>query len=498
MATESQGNMNVVLIYPNYLESFFVVPSSFQQNLGLAMIAAAVRNAGHVVTVIDATAERLNIRRLEEKVRHANPDIIGISANVSFARKATITGRWMKIKFSRAKIVFGGPWPTIDYEYLLEKGAAHYVVIGEGEKTIVELLKAIENGMSLTEVDGIAFMDGDKVYKTNPRALIDDLDALPFPAWDLFPPPRKYFSNVKGKRFYPISTSRGCPFGCIFCSKMVHGYKIRTRSIENVITELKYLKKNFDMDEVIFTDDNLNFYIDRAEQLCDAILNLDFKFSMAFFNGLRADRLPPRLAWKLSQAGTYDVSLGIECGNQALVYKIGKNLNLDAVRAAVKLLKRLKIYITGFFTIGLPGETIQSLLETKQFALELDADFSDFFKVIPFPGTRLYHIIQERGKFLIDMRENMSFYNVSKPTYEFNDLPHELVDLAIRDMNKSFYLRPRKILAFIARMRLKNIRWQVNFLLVIFNSIFSRKEAKPRPDLKKYIVSKILNHDLAR
>jgi anaerobic magnesium-protoporphyrin IX monomethyl ester cyclase len=435
------------------------------------------------------------MRRLEERVRLANPDIIGISANVAFARKATITGRWMRIKFPRARIVFGGPWPTIDYEYLLTKGAAHHVVIGEGEKTFVELLNAIENGTPLANVDGIAYIDGSKMIKTKPRALIEDLDALPFPAWDLFPPHRKYFSNVKGNRFYPISTSRGCPFGCIFCSKMVHGYKIRTRSIENVIAELKYLKDKFDMDAIIVTDDNLNFDIDRAERFCDAIMELDFKFSIAFFNGIRADRLPPRLAWKLRQAGTYDVSLGIECGNQALVYKIGKNLDLNAVRASTKLLKRLNIYVTGFFTVGLPGETVRSLLETKRFALELDPDFADFFKVIPFPGTRLYKIIQDRGKFLIDMRENMSFYNVSKPTYEFNDLPHELVDIAIRDLNKSFYLRPSKILSFIAKMRFRNMRWQFNFLVVMINSIFARKDEKYRHDIKKYIVGKLISNE---
>ena len=483
--------MKVALVFPNYLENFFLITSSFQQNLGLAMIAAVLKKAGHEVHVIDATAERLNIRRLEKRVGLIDPDIIGISANVSFARKAIITGKWLKIMFPRAKVIFGGPWPTVDYEYLLQNGAADYVVIGEGESTIVDLLKSIDMRMPEMDVKGIAFKSGGDIIKTGPRDLITDLDSLPFPAWELFPSPRRYFSNMKGKRFYPICASRGCPFGCIYCSKMVHGYKIRTRSIKNIIEEIKYLKKNYGMDEIIFTDDNFNFDVTRAEQLCDEILNLDFQFSIAFFNGVRADKLPPRLAWKLRQAGAYDISLGIECGDQDIVYQIGKQLDLNKVRYTTKMLKKLLFFIQGFFMVGLPGENIRTMIETKRLAIELDLDMPHFFKVIPFPGTKLYQIIEENGKFLIDMKKNMSFYHFAKPTYELDGLPHELIDLAIQDMNRSFFLRPKKILLYLRKMRLKNIKWHLNFLLVILTTIYTKKRSKDHTDLKRIIIEKI-------
>ncbi|MHA1371292.1 MAG: B12-binding domain-containing radical SAM protein, partial [Promethearchaeota archaeon] len=251
--------MKVTLIFPNYLENFFILSITFQQSLGLAMIAAVLKEAGHDVHIIDATAERLNIYRLEKRVLKINPDVIGITTNIAFARKAYLTGKWFKKKHPRFKVMFGGPWATVRYDFLLKNGAADYVVIGEGERTVVELFDAIEGKVGLDRVKGIAYRDDSRIIKTPPRELIEDLDSLPFPAWELFPPPNKYFNKTSGKRFYPICTSRGCPLGCIHCSKIVHGYKLRTRSIENIIAELKYLKKKFNMNGIIVTDDNFNY-----------------------------------------------------------------------------------------------------------------------------------------------------------------------------------------------------------------------------------------------
>ncbi|MHA1891518.1 MAG: B12-binding domain-containing radical SAM protein [Promethearchaeota archaeon] len=493
--------MKIALIFPNYLDNFFILKSSFQQSLGLAMIAAVIKESGHDVKVFDATAERLNIHELNKRIKKFNPDVIGITGNVAFARKIFLTGKWFHKRYPEKIVIYGGPWATAEYKYLLENDAGDIVVIGEGEITVKELLNVIATGEDLSSVDGIAFIENKEVIRTKNRALIQDLDSLPFPAWELFPPPKKYFNNARGKFFYPISTSRGCPLGCIHCTKIVHGYKIRMRSVENVIEELKYLRKNFHMDEIIFTDDNFNYDIERAEHLCDEIIKLDFKISMAFYNGIRADKLTPRLAWKLLKAGAYDVALGIESGNQDIVYRIGKNLDLKKVVKARKILKKINFpFVRGFFIVGLPQDNIHTLVETKKFALDLDLDIAHFFKATPFPGTKMFEIIKKKGHFLVDINEKDTFYNFIVPTFEMDQLPNELTELAVQDMNRAYFFNLSRILRLLSKIKhVKNLKWYINAAWIIFSNMVSNTEdKKKKQDQKRKIIRKILENKASK
>jgi radical SAM superfamily enzyme YgiQ (UPF0313 family) len=474
--------LKILLLFPNFLQQFFPIQSSFQPPLGLAMIAAMLKQAGHEVHVIDATVERLNIYRLQKRVEAIKPDIIGITASTAYAKKATLTARWLKLKNPNAKIIFGGPWPTVDYEYLLNRGAADAVVIGEGEYTIVDLAKAMEEGLPLADVEGVAFKENGTVMKTERRAYIENLDDLPFPAWELFPPSRKYFAHTLGRRFYPLSTSRGCPMGCIYCSKMVHGTKIRTRSVESIINEIKYLKKEFNVDNLIIVDDNFNYNIERAENICDAIAGLDFKVKMTFNNGVRADKLTPRLAWKMKRAGAGEVALGIESGNQEVVNKIGKSLDLKAVEHAARILKKLNIFAVGFFMVGLPFDSVKTIMDTKRFALKLDLDIANFFRVLPFPGTKLYEMVQEQGSFLIDVREQLNFYSYMAPVFEIEGLSQAVLEKSLKDIARSYYLRLPKILSMVKRAKANDFRWYINGIFIMIHN-FLHKTQRERPKL---------------
>ena len=485
-----KATMKVVLVYPNYLESFFVIPTSSHLPIGLAMIAAVLRDAGHDVVVIDATVQKLNIHRLTRKVAEQRPDVIGITANVAFGWKALLTGKWLKRAFPASKVVFGGPWPSTEYRALLERGATDIVVIGEGERTIVALLDALKNGTSLEGVKGIAFKGAAGIIATERPPLIVDLDALPFPAWDMFPSPGKYVISSKGKRHYPVMTSRGCPFDCINCTKFVHGYKLRNRSIENVIAEIKYLRQRFHADEITFIDDGFNCDIGRTEQLCDAIIALDFKIHLRC-PSIRADRLPPRLAWKLKQAGAYDVAVGIESGNQAIVNAIGKNLDLRAAKRAIRLLKRLRVLTMGFFMVGLPGENIHTVLDTKRFIMESGLDIVDIFKIVPIPGTKLADIITKDATMLQDPKKRMQFYSYDKPVFEMDGMPRELVLLAIKDMYRSFYMNARKLSWFVKQVAVTNWRWYTSAFLLVLRRIIGKDREKGIEDEKSVILKKI-------
>ncbi|MEX2716538.1 MAG: radical SAM protein [Candidatus Sigynarchaeota archaeon] len=487
---ETEVTMKVVLVYPNYLESFYVIPTSSHLPIGLAMIAAVLRDAGHDVTVIDATVQKLNIHRLTRRVAQNQPDIIGITANVAFGWKALLTGKWLKRALPASKVIFGGPWPSTEYQALLDRGAADIVVIGEGERTIVALLDALKAGTPLENIKGIAFKGSAGIVATDRPPLIDDLDALPFPAWDLFPSPSKYVISSKGKRHYPIMTSRGCPFDCINCTKFIHGYKLRTRSIENVIAEIKYLRQQFHADEIVFIDDGFNFNVERTELLCDAIIALDFKIHIRC-PSIRADRLTPRLAWKLKEAGAYDVAVGIESGNQAIVNNIGKNLDLHAAKRAIRLLKRLRILTMGFFMVGLPGENIHTVLDTKRFIMESGLDIVDIFKIVPIPGTKLADIIAKNAIILEDPQKRMQFYSYDKPVFEMPGMPRELVMLAIKDMYRSFYMNARKLSWFVKQVAVTNWRWYMSAFLLVLRHVFRKDPERGTRDVKAVILEKI-------
>nr|MDO8115588.1 radical SAM protein [Candidatus Sigynarchaeota archaeon] len=335
--------MKIALVFPNYLESFFIMPASSHQPLGLAMVASVLQRAGHEVMVFDAMADKLNMHVLAKRIKQFNPAMIGITTNVSYGWKAVLTGRWLKRALPGATVVFGGPWATTEHDTILKQHAADVVVRGEGELTIVELADAIQRGEKyFASVKGIAFLQDGNVVVTPSRELITRLDDLPFPDWKLFPKSTKYNIGFKGERHFPVMTSRGCPFDCINCSKFVHGYAIRNRSIDNVIAEIKYLKAEFNANEVVFIDDAFNFDIERVEALCDEIMKLEFKVHIRC-PSIRADRVTPRVAWKMKLAGVYDAAIGIESGNQAIVNMIGKKLDLSLVKRAIRIFKKLNI-----------------------------------------------------------------------------------------------------------------------------------------------------------
>ncbi|MHA1791361.1 MAG: B12-binding domain-containing radical SAM protein [Promethearchaeota archaeon] len=459
--------MRIALVFPNILKNYFIKMFSFHQSLGLAMIAAVLLKAGHEVKVFDATAEKLNIHELTKKIKEFNPDVIGITANVAIAYKSVLTAKWLKRKFPLARMILGGPWASIEYEKLLNERAADFVVIGEGEKTIVELIDAIENEKGFTDIPGIAFNEEGSIQLTNTRDFINDLDSLPFPAWELFPPPKKYFFNTKGKNFYPIMTSRGCPYGCINCTKVIHGYKIRKRSIDSVVEEIIYLHERFKASTFLIIDDNFNHDVKRAEEICEKIAKLPFKTRFHFSNGIRADKISPKLAWLFKEIGVYDVCLGIESGNQDIVYKIGKNLKLENVIRAVKLLKKVNIFTTGFIMIGLPFETLSTVMDTKRFILTSGLDDAHIFKVIPFPGTKMFEIFKEKGYLKSTNSNSLESYINAKPAYYIPSLPPEVIHQVYQDLYKSFYLRTPIIKKVLQNILFRSPRWYLNFTFII-------------------------------
>lgn len=463
------------LVFPNlFSKNFLVNDVQVHPPLGLAYIASTLREAGAEVVVIDAAAERLDMKNVLNRVSLFSPDLVGITTNISLAEAAVRTARTLRTAFPSMTLVMGGPWAAVERKRLIQNDVVDVVVVGEGERTMVDLARVLKESSELSSVEGIAYKDPrGEVRENHRRDVIKNLNTIPFPAWDLFPPNRKYNFVHRRSPFYPIMTSRGCPFDCIHCTKIIQGYSYRARDVENVIEEIRYLVRRFNAREILIVDDCFNLDPKRAEAIFDAILREGFDLAINFSNGIRADRFNTRLASKFKNAGVYTVSFGIESGNQDIVKKIGKKLDLKEVVKSVRLARKHGILTKGFFIIGHPFDTYDTMMESASFARLLDLDLPHFFKSIPFPGTKMHEMIREHGK----MRrveggkrtEYYRAYTVKTANFDIWDLKAEDIERAFVNSYRMFYLRPLKLLRIIVKLKsFSELAWLfVSFMKII-------------------------------
>ncbi len=466
--------MKVCLVFPNIKESRVVFYSSVHQPAGLAYLAAVLERAGIDVIIIDMTAERIDFHALQKKISAFTPDIVGITTNVAIAKQACLTGKFVKKYFPQVQVIFGGPWATVNAEYIITRGIGDVVVVGEGEDTFLELCHHIQEGKPLNDVKGIGFKAASgAVIKTGARPFIENLDAIPFPAWYLFPPSKHYMHFNRYFPYFPVLTTRGCIYDCIHCTKFVHGYKIRYRSVENVLDELVLLKKKHGAKEVFIIDDNFTMSRAYCTGVLKGIIKRGIDLKINFSNGIRADTVTPGLVKLLKRAGTYSIALGVESGNDTILKHIGKHTNTGAIRYAASLIKKENMVLRTFFILGLPGDTDKTMSETIQFARELDADYAHFFMANVFPGTKMHDMLKEDTNLPRHMFSN--FYNkMDKDTYQ-GFVPWKSLHWYHKRAYLSYYARPLKLLSIISKFKtFQELKWMINFIVLLVFDFFKR------------------------
>jgi radical SAM superfamily enzyme YgiQ (UPF0313 family) len=452
--------MKISLIFPNInyrrLDKNLIHPP-----LGLAYIAAVLEHHGDSVQVIDAAVLNMTFDSLIDRVAAYSPAMIGITTNISCFSMACYTARLLKARLPDAIMMFGGPWATENFEIILKKGFAAVVVLGEGEQTITEIVEHIENKRDLHDIKGIAFLDAQgQVIRTDARPYIATLDDLPFPAWHLLPPSCKYPYNNRYVPFYPIMTSRGCPFDCIYCTKNIHGYRIRYRSVDNVIAEIRYLKDKFKIKELIIADDNFTQDPRRAGEIFDRIYESKLGIKILFSNGIRSDIYSEGLVRKMKRAGVYRVCLGIESGNQRVVDDIRKGLNLSDVKGFIKLLDKYRIDYWGYFMLGLPQDTWRTMMDTVNFAL-VNRIKPHFHKTIAVPGTKLYDLVKHRLIGTISSKNTS--YSAGTATFEMYPSQRKHLQRALREGYIRYYFSLNGLKQLFSGTRsAQDVKWIVN------------------------------------
>jgi len=397
---ESEMTTKVLLIRPNKIGS---IGRTIKDNyatvippLGLMYLASALRIWCSIRLVVKILDTGVDVRKKEdiiEKIHRFNPDVVGISSMTIEADRALSIAQCVKKAKDNCKVIFGGPHAVTSPSSILESGSVDFVVLGEGERTICELIECIVKGDDPTHISGIGFLKKGKVYTTSPRQPIENLDDIPFPAWDLVKVKRYTQAwNMQGylarKYYHPIVTSRGCPFKCIYCHNLF-GKKFRDRSPENVVKEMKFLYDTYSIREFHIIDDIFNFNKDRVLRICDLIEKSNMDIRIAFPNGVRGDIIDEEIIKKLKSVGCYSITYAVETASKRLQQLIRKNLNLSKVESSITISAQNSIFTQGFFMIGFPGETYAEMEKTIEFARKSDLHFAHFSQVRPFPNTEL-------------------------------------------------------------------------------------------------------------
>jgi radical SAM superfamily enzyme YgiQ (UPF0313 family) len=457
--------MKILLLQPNY-DSHVVCPP-----FNLGYLASSLEIDKHQVDIFDGTLRNALEEDFLEYIAVFKPGIIGITVMSRGHNKVKKLISAIKAKF-KIPVVIGGPQVTAFPEIVVRDLGADFAIVGEGELTIRELARYLEgNNKKYEEILGVAYFREDKEVRVNERRpLIKDLDAIPFPAWHLIPPDKYRMVPIlaPAKNFppAPLMTSRGCPHRCTFCaSNVTWQYRMRMRSPQNVITEIKLLRDQFGVKEILISDDNFTASKKYAESVCDRIIEENLGISWQCSSGVRVDKLDLRLLKKMKAAGCYSVGLGIESGNQAILDKAHKKLDLAIVKNALRDLKRAGIKSYGFFIFGFPEETHATAQDTINFAVNNDFDRVWFNVLTPYPGSEIFdRWIRGRSWGGIDW----DIYDGSTAAMDTQGLTKSEVEKYQKIAARAFYLRPKNLFNFLINLGPKQI-------ITIFMTRFAKK-----------------------
>lgn len=446
--------MKVLLINPHY--PGWIVNKEFILPLNLLYLAGALKAAGHSPEILDLNVYKPWLKGddsvsslycqslIENKIADSKPGLIGIGCmfSGSFPVVLEYTQKIRK-RFPGIPIVIGGIHPTLYSTQILQNcGSIDYVVLGEGEESLAQLVKALENGESfnpagIEKIEGITYRQSGNVMTTKRTHFIKDLDGIPFPAYELVDI-KDYYHDTSGwfnprnmpiNATIPILSSRSCPNLCNFCVAVnIMGRGWRYRSVHNIVDEIEYFYNTHNHRHFSFIDDNFTFKKSRVLEICNEINKRNLKLQFETPNVATAT-IDDEVMEAMVGAGLTRIGLAIESGSDFIRNKVmGKHLSRDSIINAVRITKKYKdkIYVKAFFIIGMPEETMETLMETYEMIKEIDVDEPYVNNIMPFPGTLLFEQALKDGLFL----NNIDLDNIWKME------AFHVVG------NKNFYLKP--------------------------------------------------------
>jgi anaerobic magnesium-protoporphyrin IX monomethyl ester cyclase len=397
---EVGSHMRIVLFYPrgstyagaarNVNHLACIMPP-----IGLASIAAVLRRSGHTVRICDAALSCIvTIDQWVSDILKWNPDIVGFSTITSNFQDAYSVCEAIKRSNPNVQTVFGGPHVSWGKDLILRRfEAIDRVIAGEGEYSF----RALASGRPLSTIEGLYFRNGTLVENGPMPTRPLDMDALPFPAFDLLEGfPRKYLLPLFSYPRHPgagIISSRGCLHQCSYCDRSVFGKSFRWNSPEYTVQQIAWLKRDFGVRHINFYDDQFTANRPRVQRLCELLLQK--KEAVSFNCIVRLGHIDAHLSSLLKAAGCWMVSVGIESGDRGILDKNKNGLTIEAIRRDVRMLSDHGLYVKGLFMMGLPGETPDTIDTTRALAMELPLKDANMTAFTPFPGAPIAGIAAE-------------------------------------------------------------------------------------------------------
>lgn len=408
-----------------------------------------LKNDGDTVTLLDFSIEPFNEQTIKNNV--ATADAVGITVQ-SFALESVVSiVKVIKESKPQVPVIIGGPHCTLFPEKSLQETQADVSVQGDGEKIILEIKKAMNKVISFSEISGIYYRENGVIKKGADVQLIQDLDALPFPARNLvkkYTYGSQFTPKIKNANYTSIVTSRGCPYACKFCSRnSVSMKKYRTRSTQNIIEELKEIQAQ-GYKYVAIVDDSFLSNKQQAHQLFDEIIKerLHLKF---IITAARVDVAEKALFEKMRRAGVTHIQYGLESGNQDVLDFYNKNITLEEIRYAVNLSQEVGFFNMGSFILGAPFETKQHFERTLNFAKALPLDSVGFAILKYMAGSELWCKAVSEGKISAD--DYLVVADAKKGLGLFSE--NDIVQFCMA-ARREYYVRP----SFLLRLFMKSLK----------------------------------------
>ena len=412
--------------------------------LNLVTLAASIKKTNNEVKIIDLYTFKNPRKIFEKTIKEFNPNIVGITFTTPLFFSMNNICHFIKRYNKKTFLIGGGAHASAEPVDTLKKSPLNMVVLGEGDFTILDVLS---DKNSFDSINGICFKKNKKIICTPKREFIQNLDTLPFPAWDLiriekYDMPSNY---CRKKPVGPMETSRGCPYGCVYCNKNIFGRTFRVKSSNRVIDEIKYML-NFGFEEIHFIDDTFSNDIERAKKICNGIKKENLNFPWALPNGIRVDRVNKELLEMMYSSGCYWLAFGVESGDQNILNLIGKETTIDQIKTVFKIAKNIGFQTEAFFMLALPGDTKETMQRTIDFAKELDPDIAKFSVCTPLPGTPIYNDWMNENRINITDWNDFIFHKKGPKIFDHPNLDWKTIDEYYDRAYREFYLRPRYIL----------------------------------------------------
>ena len=418
--------------------------------VSMAGIGAVLEERDFTVKITDADAEEIDLEALKKIFKEFQPDFLAINSATPTIENDLSMARIVKEVVPGVRtIAFGIHVSELPEESMQMQEDLDFIVRNEPELTMAELLCTLRDKGDLSSVLGISYRSGGKFVNNPKRPYIEDLDSLPFPAWHLVD--RTRYTMPYTKREYLLVTSaRGCFNRCIFCvGKSYYGAKLRMRSVNSVIEELKWIGEEFNIVDFLFWTESFTLNRNFVMDLCEAIVERNL--GIRWVCNSRVNDVDPEMLRAMRSAQCWMIGYGIESGSQEILDNAKKGVTVEQIREACKMTREAGIEISGHVVFGLPGETEETVKQTIRFARELALDYASFYCATPWPGTKLYKMGKERGW----LREEApwSMYEQNTCILDIGDMKAEDITKAREQAFRSFYLYYRTIYKTIRKIK---------------------------------------------